>query len=205
MRVLCSLIVVLLAVPAAWACIPEDADRAAEVAFDNNEVFDLAKLTALGTEDVNYRIEDREKDELFPSDQPVVVYQSHSDERVMVKVGFSLFEYDWRSVLIVLPEGMAPEAFDFASAMQEELVWLLQLGVISGLGAEQIPAITQDLAPRTRFFTEEMVLSFQNYFTPEEAVFCTGAAVYTQLPPESLGLGTAVEARLWGRIKACFR
>lgn len=205
MRVLCSLIVVLLAVPAAWACIPEDADRAAEVAFDNNEVFDLAKLTALGTEDVNYRIEDREKDELFPSDQPVVVYQSHSDERVMVKVGFSLFGYDWRSVLIVLPEGMAPEAFDFASAMQEELVWLLQLGVISWLGAEQIPAITQDLAPRTRFFTEEMVLSFQNYFTPEEAVFCTGAAVYTQLPPESLGLGTAVEARLWGRIKACFR
>ena len=205
MRVLCSLIVVLLAVPAAWACIPEDADRAAEVAFDNNEVFDLAKLTALGTEDVNYRIEDREKDELFPSDQPVVVYQSHSDERVMVKVGFSLFEYDWRSVLIVLPEGMAPEAFDFVSAMQEELVWLLQLGVISGLGAEQIPAITQDLAPRTRFFTEEMVLSFQNYFTPEEAVFCTGAAVYTQLPPESLGLGTSVEARLWGRIKACFR
>ncbi len=205
MRVLCSLIVVLLAVPAAWACIPEDADRAAEVAFDNNEVFDLAKLTALGTEDVNYRIEDREKDELFPSDQPVVVYQSHFDERVMVKVGFSLFGYEWRSVLIVLPEGMAPEAFDFASAMQEELVWLLQLGVISGLGAEQIPAITQDLAPRTRFFTEEMVLSFQNYFTPEEAVFCTGAAVYTQLPPESLGLGTAVEARLWGRIKACFR
>lgn len=205
MRVLCSLIVVLLAVPAAWACIPEDADRAAEVAFDNNEVFDLTKLTALGTEDVNYRIEDREKDELFPSDQPVVVYQSHFDERVMVKVGFSLFEYDWRSVLIVLPEGMAPEAFDFASAMQEELVWLLQLGVISGLDAEQIPAITQDLAPRTRFFTEEMVLSFQNYFTPEEAVFCTGAAVYTQLPPESLGLGTAVEARLWGRIKACFR
>ncbi|MCK5526701.1 MAG: hypothetical protein KAJ05_06090 [Candidatus Latescibacteria bacterium] len=205
MRVLCSLIVVLLAVPAAWACIPEDADRAAEVAFDNNEVFDLTKLTALGTEDVNYRIEDREKDELFPSDQPVVVYQSHSDERVMVKVGFSLFEYDWRSVLIVLPEGMAPEAFDFASAMQEELVWLLQLGVISGLGAEQIPAITQDLAPRTRFFTEEMVLSFQNYFTPEEAVFCTGAAVYTQLPPVSLGLGTSVEARLWGRIKACFR
>ena len=56
MRVLCSLIVVLLAVPAAWACIPEDADRAAEVAFDNNEVFELAKLTALGTEDVNYRI-----------------------------------------------------------------------------------------------------------------------------------------------------
>ena len=135
----------------------------------------------------------------------MVVYQSHFDERVMVKVGFSLFEYDWRSVLIVLPEGMAPEAFDFASAMQEELVWLLQLGVISGLDAEQIPAITQDLAPRTRFFTEEMVLSFQNYFTPEEAVFCTGAAVYTQLPPESLGLGTAVEARLWGRIKACFR
>ena len=205
MRVLCSLIVVLLAVPAAWACISEDADRAAEVAFDKNEVFDLTKLMVLGTEDVHYRVEDREKDEVFPSDQPVVVYQSHFDERVMVKVGFSPAEYDWRSVLIVLPEGMDPEAFDFASAMQEELVWLVQLGVISGLDAEQIPAMTQDMAPRVRFFTQEMILSSQNCFAPDVCFFCTGAAAYTQLPPESLVVETAVQVGLWGRIKACFR
>ena len=209
--VLCTLVVVLLAVPAAWACFPEDAERAAEVAFDNNEGFDLTKLTALGTEDVNYRVEvggadeDQENDEVFPSDQPVVVYRSHFDERVMVKVGFSPAEYDWRSVLIVLPEEMDAEAFDFVSAMQEELVWLVQRGVMAGLDEGQIPAMTRDLAPRVRFFTRGMVPSFQNCFTPEECVFCTGVAAYTQLPPEPLLVKTAVEVGLWGRIKAWFR
>jgi len=115
--VLCSFIIALLAISATWACIPKDAGRAVEVAFNNNEVFDLKRLTAFGTEDVNYRIEGQEKDKSFPSDQPVVVYRSHFDERVMAKVGFSPSGYDWRSVLIVLPEEMDPEAFDFASAM----------------------------------------------------------------------------------------
>ncbi len=203
--VLYSLMIVLLAIPSTWACTPEDADRAAEVAFDNNEVFDLTRLTALGTEDVHYRIEDQEKDETFPSDQPVVVYQSHFDERVMVKVGFSPSRYDWRSVLIVLPEEMAPEVFDFASAMQEELAWLMQRGVIAGLDEGQISAITEDLAPGARFFTQEMILSSQSCFTPEECVRCTGAAVYTQLPPERLVVETSVEAGLWGSIKAWLR
>jgi len=181
------------------------------VAFDNNEGFDLTKLMALGTEDVHYRVEvggadeDQEKDELFPSDQPVVVYRSHFDERVMVKVGFSPAGYDWRSVLMVLPEDLAPEVFDFASAMQEELVWLMQRGVIAGLDEGQIPAITEDLAPGARFFTQEMILSSQSCFTPEECVRCTGAAAYTQLPPDRLVVETSVEAGLWGSIKAWFR
>ena len=189
--VLYILVVMLLAVPTAWACMPVDAERAAEVAFDNNEVFDLTKLTALGTEDVNYRVEDREKDEIFPSDQPVVVYRGHSDERVMVKVGFSPIGYDWRSVLIVLPEEMDSEAFDFASAMQEELVWLVQLGVIAGLDESQITTITQDLSFGIRFFTRGIMLSSQNCFAPDVCVRCTGAAVYTQLPPETLAVETA--------------
>lgn len=203
--VLCAVAVLLLSVPTAWACMPVDAERATEVAFDNNEVFDLTRLTALGTEDVNYRVEDQEKDETFPSDQPVVVYRSHSDERVMVKVGFSPAGYDWRSVLIVLPEEMDPEAFDFALAMQEELVWVMQRGVIAGLDEGQGPAITEDLAPGVRFFTQGMIPSYQNCFAPEECVRCTGAAVYTQLPPERLVVETSVEARLWGSIKAWFR
>ena len=209
--VLCSLIIVLLAIPTAWACMPEDAERAAEVAFDNNEGFDLTKLTALGTKDVNYRIEvggadeSQEKEEAFPSDQPVVVYRSHFDERVMVKVGFSPSGYDWRSVLIVLPEEVGAEAFDFASAMREELVWLVQRGVMAGLDEGQIVAITRDLAPGVRFFTQEMILSSQNCFAPDVCVRCTGVAAYTQLPPEPLLVKTAVEVGLWGRIKAWFR
>jgi len=203
--VLCAVVVALLAAPTAWACMPEDADRAAEVAFDNNEVFDLTKLTALGTEDVNYRVESQEKDELFPSDQPVVVYRSHFDERAMVKVGFSPSGYNWRSVLIVLPEEMDPEAFDFAFAMQEELVWLVQRGVIAGLDEGQIPAIVRDLTSGVRFFTQGMIPSYQNCFAPEECVRCTGSAAYTQLPPKGLVVETSVEAGLWGRIKAWFR
>ena len=199
------MVFVLLAVPAAWACMPVDAERAAEVAFDNNEGFDLTKLTALGTEDVNYRIESQEKDELFPSDQPVVVYRSRFDERVMVKVGFSPSGYDWRSVLIVLPEEMAPEAFDFASAMQEELVWLVQRGVIVGLDEGQLPAIVRDLASGVRFFTQAMVSRDQGCITPDLCADCIDGAAYTQLPPEPLGIEMAVEWGLWGRIKAWFR
>ena len=189
--VLCSLIIVLFVVPTAWACMPVDAERAAEVAFDNNEMFDLTKLTTLGAEDVNYRIEDQEKDENFPSDQPVGVYRSHSDDRVMVKVGFSPAGYDWRSVLIVLPGEMDPEAFDFVSAMQEEIAWLIQRGVIAGFDPKQIPEITWKYGPGVRFFTQGMVLSYQNCFAPDICVRCTGAGAYTQLPPETLGIKTA--------------
>jgi len=202
---ICSVIIPLLAIPIAWACTPEDAERAAEVAFDNHEEFDLAKLMALGTEEVNYRIEDPTEDEIFPSDQPVFVYRSHFDERAMVKVGFSPEGYDWRSVLIVLPEDMDPGIFDFPSAMQEELLWLAQLGVINGLDEGQIPEITGDLNPSARFFTREMALSSQSCLAPEECVFCTGLATYTQLPPESLQVETALETGLWGSIKALFQ
>ena len=200
-----SPIVVLCAVSITWACAPQDSGRAAEVAFDNEEIFDLAKLTALGAENVSYYIESQEKDEMFPSDRPVVVYRSHFDERVMVKVGFSPSVYDWRSVLLVLPEKMDAEAFDFPAAMQEELQWLMQLGLIDGLGEDLIPTITQDLVPGARFFTREMILSYQNCFAPEECVRCTGAAAYTQLPPESLMRETAAEKGWWGKIKASFR
>ena len=200
--VLYSLMIVLLAIPAAWACTPEDAYRATEVAFDNNEVFDLSRLTALGTEDVNYRVESQEKDELFPSDQPVAVYRSHFDARAMVKVGFSPSGYDWRSVLIVLPEERDPEAFDFVSAMEEELAWLVHHAVITHLEEGQIPAIAQDLDPGIRFFTQGMVLSYQNCFAPDTCVRCMGAAVYTELPPEPLAIETPVDVEMWGRIKA---
>ena len=203
--ILCAVVIALFAAPTTWACMPEDAARAAEVAFDNNEGFDLTKLTVLGTEDVNYRVESQEKDELFPSDQPVVVYRSHFDERAMVKVGFSPSGYDWRSVLIVLPEEMDPEAFDFAFAMQEELVWLVQLGVIAGLDEGQLPAIVRELASGVRFFTQEMVSGDQGCMSPDHCVDCIDGAAYTQLPPEPLGVETAVESELWGKIKALFR
>ena len=198
--------ILLFVVPASsGACTPEDADRAAEIAFDDGETFDLTKLTELGTEDVNYRIESQEKDELFPSDQPVVTYRSHFDERAMVKAGFSPAAYDWRSVLIVLSEEMDPQAFDFSSAMDEELTWLVQHGVIAGLDLDQIPSIVQDLAPGTRFFTQEKVLSYQNCFTPDTCVRCMGAAVYTERPPEPLAIETAVDLERWGELKARFR
>ena len=195
----CSLIAALIAAPRAWACIPEDAERATEVAFNNNEVFDLSKLTGIGEADVNYRLEDRE------SEYPVVAYRSHFDDRAMVKVGYGPPEYDWRSVLIVLPEDMDPKTFDFALAMRQELAWLVQRGAIAGLDEGEIPEITQDLAPEVRFFTREKVLSYQSCYAPDSCVDCGGPAAYTQLPPEPLGAETGVGWRMWGSIKALFR
>jgi len=203
---LCLLSIVLLSAPAAWACMPEDAGRSAEIALDNGETLDLAKLTERGTEGENYLIENPEKDEFFPSDEPVVVYRSHFDARAMVKVGFSPAEYDWRSVLIVLPEEIDPDAFDFASAMQEELTWLIQQGVIVGLEESDLPMITKDQGPADRFFTHGMVLSSQSCLAPDACVLCTGEAAYTQLPPELLDADspTAVDEASWGGIKVMF-
>jgi len=200
--ILSSLSIILLGVPMVWACMPEDANRATEVAFNKDEVFDLEKLTVSGTEDVNYRVESQEKDELFPSDQPVVVYRSHFDSQVMVKIGFSPSEYEWRSVLIVLSEWMDPETFDFASAMQKELTWLIQRGAIVGLDAAQIPTITRELSPGGRFFTQEMVSADQGCVAPGLCMDCIGERAYTRLPPESLDVETAVDGNRWGGIKA---
>jgi hypothetical protein len=122
----------------------------------------------------------------------------------MVKVGYSLSEYNWSSVLIVLPEKMDPEAFDFALAMQGEIDWLVQLGVIDGLDPQKIPQITRDLAPGIRLFTQGMVLSYLNCFTPDNCVRCGGAAAYTELPPENL-VETSVKIGLWAKLKALFR
>ena len=196
----------LFAVPvSSGACTPEDAGRATEIAFDNGETFDLASLTEMGTEDLDYRVESQEKDALFPSDQPVVIYRCHLDQRAMVRVGFSPDGYDWRSVLIVLPEKMDPEAFDFGSAMGGEVTWLVQQGVIAGLDLDQIPSIVQDLASGSRFFTREAALSYQNCIAPDACVRCGGAAVFTELPPEPLALETAVDLERWGGFKARFR
>ena len=200
------LILALSAVPAtSWACTPADAGRVAEVAFDDGETFDLASLTELGTEDQHYRIESQETDELFPGDQPVVIYRCHSDQRAMVKVGFSPEGQDWRSVLIALPEKMDPDAFDFSSAMGGEVTWLVERGAIAGLDLERVPAMVEGLVPGSRFFTGEATLAGQNCVTPHTCTRCGGDAVFTELPPEPLAIETAVDLEDWGGFKARFR
>ncbi len=178
--------------------MPMDGDRATDIAFNDNEIFDLTKLTDVGKADENYLIEYQE------SGNPVVVYRSHLDNRTMVKVGYCVPEYNWISVLVVLPEEMDPKAFDFASAMREELNWLVELGVITGLDPQQIPDMTRDLAPGVRFFSQGMILSYLNCFTPDDCVRCQGGTAYTKLPPESM-VKTSVKIKLWSKLKALFR
>ena len=200
-----TLTVMLIAAPTAYGCMPDDARWSAEVAFDGGEALDLTKLTELGIEDVNYRIEDGEGIEDFPSDEPVTVYRSRSHERVMVKVGFSPPGYDWRSLLIVLPEDMDPDAFDFAAAMQQELLWLTELGAVTGLDPGMIREIAQNLGSGVRFFTRDMAPADQGCFAPGLCVDCVGPAAYTQLPPQPLAIPAAAEAGGWGRTKSLFR
>lgn len=175
----------ILSVSTSIACMPVDADRSVEVVLNNDEIINISKFAGIGEKDLNYFIEMPSNKAEMPSTQPVLVYRSHFNKQVMVKVGYSPQGYQWRSILIVVPEGVDISSFDFTFAMQKELIWLIKNGIVKGLDQAVIPSIVRQIAPSMRFFTREMKIGSQGCMTIDlESCFdCTAEALFTKLPP----------------------
>ena len=117
-----------------WACLSPG--NIVGVAFTAGETLDIAVITGMGTEGVNYFIDG-------DSVSTGIRYMSHYDPKAMVFVGHYGMSYQQNlplscmGVILPLPDTAdeyAPidkASFDFAAAVTAEIRWLVENGVVT--------------------------------------------------------------------------
>jgi hypothetical protein len=175
MRFCIAAIVLAATAVAAWAC--PSPGNIEGVAFTNSEKLDLAVLTAMGEEGVNYVIDGEEPN-------IAVRYISHVDPKALVYVGNYGLSYQQGTrlnsmgVILPLDEGGDPFAsveesrFDFAAVVRAELEWLVDNGVIE-LDAATIATIDSALGAAVnggvQFWTHAgTVLGYNSWYNYDE-------------------------------------